>query len=71
MMTSVTTMLVLVAMFFFGGDMIQPFAIALIIGVVVGTYSSIFVASSMVLALKIDRTHLIPVTKEDKQEDYS
>jgi len=69
MMTSVTTMLVLVAMFFLGGEMIRPFAIALIIGIVVGTYSSIFVASSMVLALKIDRTHLIPTTKEEKQED--
>jgi preprotein translocase subunit SecF len=71
MMTSVTTLLVLGAMYFLGGELIRPFAIALIIGVVVGTYSSIFVASSMVLALKIDRTHLMPVTKEDKPEDYT
>lgn len=68
--TSFTTLVVLSAMYFLGGDLIQPFAIALIVGVVVGTYSSIFVASSMVLALKIDRSHLMPVTKEKIQEDY-
>lgn len=63
--TSFTTLLVLIAMFFWGGEMIKPFAIALIVGIVVGTYSSIYVASSMVLALKVQRTHLIPVTKEE------
>lgn len=68
--TSLTTLVVLLAMYFFGGELIRPFAIALIIGVLVGTYSSIYVASSMVLALKIDRSHLMPVTKEEKQEDY-
>jgi preprotein translocase subunit SecF len=70
MMTSFTTLLVLIAMFFWGGDLIRPFAIALIIGIVIGTYSSVFVASSMVLALKVDRTHLIPVTKDEKSGDY-
>jgi len=70
MMTSVTTLFVLLAMYFLGGDLIRPFAIALIIGVVVGTYSSIYVASSMVLALNIDRSHLMPVTKEDKADSY-
>lgn len=70
MVTSLTTLVVLVAMYLLGGELIRPFAIALIIGVLVGTYSSIFVASSMVLALKIDRSHLIPVHKEQKQEDY-
>jgi preprotein translocase subunit SecF len=63
--TSFTTLLVLFAMYFWGGDMIRPFAIALIVGIVVGTYSSIYVASNMVLALKIQRVHLMPVTKED------
>jgi preprotein translocase subunit SecF len=63
--TSFTTLLVLIAMFFWGGDMIRPFSIALIVGIVVGTYSSIYVASTMVLALKIQRAHLMPVTKED------
>jgi len=66
--TSFTTLLVLIMMYFFGGDLIQPFAIALIVGIVVGTYSSIYVASSMVLALKIERTHLIPVAKEDLKD---
>ncbi len=68
--TSLTTLVVLLAMYFFGGDLIKPFAIALIIGVLVGTYSSIYIASSMVLALKIDRSHLVPVTKEEKRKDY-
>ncbi len=70
LMTSVTTLFVLSAMFFLGGELIRPFAIALIIGVLVGTYSSIYVASSMVLALKIDRSHLMPVTKEDKADSH-
>jgi len=66
--TSFTTVLVVIMMYLFGGDLIQPFAIALIVGIVVGTYSSIYVASSMVLALKIERTHLIPVAKEELKD---
>ena len=66
--TSMTTLVVLIAMFFFGGDDIKPFSIALIVGIVVGTYSSIFVASSMVLALKIDRSHLMPATRDTKED---
>lgn len=45
--TSVTTLLALVAVFFFGGDTLQPFALALIIGILTGTYSSIFIASPL------------------------
>lgn len=67
--TSFTTLLVLLAMYFFGGSLIQPFSIALIIGIVVGTYSSIYVASSMVLALKIQRNHLVAPPKEDRPGD--
>jgi len=67
--TSMTTLLVLCAMYFFGGAMIQPFAIALIVGVIIGTYSSIYVASSMVLALKIERAHLMPMPKEEKNQE--
>ena len=70
MMTSVTTLFVLLAMYFFGGENIRPFAVALIIGVVVGTYSSIYVASSMVLALKVQRTHLMPATKESREDSH-
>ena len=62
--TSLTTMLVLIALYVFGGALINSFAFALIIGVVVGTYSSIFVASTTTLALGISREDLIPVEKE-------
>lgn len=51
LLTSVTTLLVLCALFFYGGDALEGFAATLIIGVLVGTYSSIFVASPTVLAL--------------------
>jgi len=47
--TSVTTLLVVVILYFFGGEVIRNFAFALIIGVVIGTYSSIFVASPILL----------------------
>ena len=62
--TSLTTMLVLIALYVFGGALINSFAFALIIGVVVGTYSSIFVASTSTLALGISREDMIPVDKE-------
>jgi preprotein translocase subunit SecF len=50
-LTSFTTLIVLFALFFLGGDIIHNFAFAMIIGVVIGTYSSIFVASPVVLAV--------------------
>ncbi|MEE9332698.1 MAG: protein translocase subunit SecF [Granulosicoccaceae bacterium] len=62
--TSLTTLLVLLALFFLGGKIINGFALALIIGVVVGTYSSIFVASTAVLQLGITKEDLMPVEKE-------
>ena len=58
-LTSVTTLLVLVALFVFGGDSLKGFSVALIIGVLVGTYSSIFVASPVVLALGVSKQDLI------------
>jgi len=64
MMTSITTLLVVVAMFFLGGELIHAFSIALIIGILVGTYSSIYVASSMVITLKITAESMMPVKKE-------
>ncbi len=54
-LTSLTTMLVVVTLLLFGGEVIWGFAFALLIGVLVGTYSSIFVASPVVLALRISR----------------
>ncbi len=64
LMTSVTTLVVVLAMFFLGGELIHAFSLALIIGIVVGTYSSIYVASSTALALNITRASLMPVQKE-------
>ena len=64
LMTSFTTVLVVLAMFFLGGELIHGFSLALIIGIVVGTYSSIYVASSAALALNITRASLMPVQKE-------
>jgi len=52
LMTSVTTMLVVLALFFLGGEVIHDFAFALIAGILVGTYSSIYVASPVMLALE-------------------
>ena len=71
MMTSITTLIVVLAMFFLGGALIHGFAIALIIGILVGTYSSIYVASSMVITLKITAESMMPVKKEgEDQEDH-
>ena len=62
--TSLTTLLVLAALFLVGGQIIHGFATALIIGVLIGTYSSIFVASPVTLALGISKEDLMPVEKE-------
>ena len=64
LVTSLTTLLVLVALFALGGELIRGFALALIIGVVVGTYSSIYVAGSAALALGVSREDLVPPVKE-------
>ncbi|MDH5785311.1 MAG: protein translocase subunit SecF [Chromatiales bacterium] len=69
MMTSVTTMLVLIALFIFGGELIHGFATALIVGVLIGTYSSIYVASASALALGITKEDLMPVEKEGVELD--
>jgi len=63
-MTSLTTLLVLIALFYFGGEIIHAFAYTLIVGVIVGTYSSIFVASTAALVLGVSKQDLMPVTKE-------
>lgn len=64
LITSLTTMMVLLALLIFGGEIIKGFAIALMVGIVVGTYSSIYVASSSVLMLGIKREHMVPAKKE-------
>jgi len=68
--TSLTTMLVLFALYFFGGDLINSFAFALIVGVMIGTYSSIFVASTATMALGVSREDVIPVAKEGGNLDH-
>ncbi len=71
--TSLTTLLVLVALYFLGGKIIHGFSLAMIIGVVVGTYSSIYVASSSLIMMGITREALLPPEKEDdgREEDGS
>jgi len=69
LMTSITTLLVLLALFFLGGELIHGFATALIAGVFVGTYSSIYVASNVALALGITKEDLMPIEVEKEGED--
>ena len=69
LMTSLTTLLVLLALFYLGGEVIHSFAGALLIGVIIGTYSSIYVASSMILALRISKEDMLPSEKEKKEID--
>lgn len=59
-MTSGLTLLVVFALFLFGGEMLRGFSLALIIGIIIGTYSSIYVAGSLAVALGLDRKHLMP-----------
>mgnify|MGYP001813955464 FL=1 len=69
LMTSTTTLLVLLALFYFGGEIIHGFAFTLIVGVLVGTYSSIYVASSALLMLRVSKYDLMEVEKEGAQLD--
>ncbi len=66
-MTSGTTLLTLIALFFLGGEVIHGFATALIMGVIVGTHSSIFVASATALELGVKREDLLPPSDENEQ----
>jgi len=69
LMTSLTTLIVLLALFFIGGEVIHGFASALIIGVVIGTYSSIYVASSTLMAMNIKKQDFLVQTKEEIVDD--
>jgi preprotein translocase subunit SecF len=68
-MTSGTTMLTVLALLFFGGEILRGFATALAIGIVVGTYSSIYIASATALDLKLTARDLMPVQKEKDAVD--
>ncbi len=65
LMTSLTTLLVLLSLFIFGGEIIHGFATALIIGVIIGTYSSIFVAANILVMMKISKEDLIVPVPEN------
>ena len=67
--TSVTTMLVLLALFFIGGELIHNFAIALMIGVGIGTYSSIYVAATVMLVMNVDREDLLEPVEGELVDD--
>jgi preprotein translocase subunit SecF len=67
--TSFTTLLVLVSILFVGGESTQGFAIALIIGVLVGTYSSIYIASNVILMMNVTREDLMIPIKEGSELD--
>ncbi|WP_211829243.1 protein translocase subunit SecF [Kistimonas asteriae] len=68
--TSGTTIMVLLSLFFLGGDMIHNFSVALLIGIVIGTSSSIYIACNVLLYMKISREDLIiPVKKDDELDD--
>jgi preprotein translocase subunit SecF len=66
-MTSLTTLIVLLALFIVGGELIHGFATALIIGVFVGTYSSMYIASSAALILGISKADMMQVKKEGEE----
>jgi len=67
--TSGATLMVVVVLLIFGGESLKPFSSALTVGIVVGTYSSIYVAGAMALDLKVSIRDLLPVQKEDAELD--
>lgn len=69
LMTSLTTLIALVALFLLGGKTIHAFSAALIVGLIIGTYSSIYVASTVTLALGISKQDLMPVEREGADFD--
>ncbi|MGH8533271.1 MAG: protein translocase subunit SecF, partial [Gammaproteobacteria bacterium] len=64
LVTGPTTLFVLIALYYLGGGVIDDFALALILGIVIGTFSSIYVASPVALVLGVSRADLLPVKKE-------
>ena len=68
-MTSTTTLLTVLALLFFGGEVLRGFSVALTIGILVGTYSSIYIASALALDLKLAARDLLPVQREKDAVD--
>lgn len=71
LMTSGTTLLTLIALFTLGGEVIHGFATALIIGIFVGTYSSIYVASALALRLDVNKEDLFPPKEEEEAAKHA
>lgn len=69
LVTSFTTLIVLMSLFVFGGEIIHGFSIAMIVGIVIGTYSSIYVASSSLLVMGVTREALLPPAKDDEVDE--
>ncbi|WP_024459846.1 protein translocase subunit SecF [Marinimicrobium sp. LS-A18] len=69
LLTSLTTLLVLVVLYFFGGELISGFAFALIVGVVVGTYSSVYVSANILAAMHLTKEDLMPPPKEGEEQE--
>jgi preprotein translocase subunit SecF len=69
LVTSLTTLLVLIALLLFGGSMIEGFAEALVVGVLVGTYSSIYVAANALLLMGVEQKDLLVPEKEGQDQD--
>lgn len=68
-MTSVTTLIVVVVLLLLGGPVLQGFSIALVVGILVGTYSSIYIASAVALDLGLDAESLFPTRKKLALDD--
>jgi preprotein translocase subunit SecF len=68
-MTSGSTLMVVIALFYFGGAVIHGFALALIIGILIGTFSSLYVACPLALWLGVNKADLMPVKKEGAEVD--
>jgi preprotein translocase subunit SecF len=69
LITSLTTMFVLVVLFVAGGEAIHNFSLALLVGILIGTYSSIFVAANLLLAMKVKKEDLMPPPKEEFEDE--
>jgi preprotein translocase subunit SecF len=68
LMTSLVTLLSVIVLYFIGGTVMHGFSIAMIVGILVGTYSSIYIASASALYLGISREDLLPKAKEAADE---
>ena len=67
--TGLTTLLVLIALFVLGGESVGPFSLALIVGIIIGTYSSIYIASATALALGVSAQDLLPPVQDPNEVD--